>query len=128
MSDPSSILMQHLKVLALGYLLSVSKDYKWVIVHSFTLPSGFNLTEIDILVEIPSRYPCSPPGIGNFRIYIPSQLRYKGKILKAVYSNVNPGWGDWAWLCYKQIKWDPTRDDLVSLMEIIRIDLTHPPT
>jgi hypothetical protein len=121
------VLEEHLRGLSVAYSVSVSDDNRWIIVRNFKTPPGFNQYYIDILIRVPKDYPVSPPGTGS-RVYIPSGLRFKGKKLADVYPDVNPGWGSWAWFCYQNIKWDPTRDDLVKFMEMVRLDLTNSKT
>jgi hypothetical protein len=112
----------------MAYSLEVTDDYRFVIVHGFRLPPGFNWSTTDMLVEIPSDYPCSPSGVGCSRIYVPKGIRYWGYRLRDCHEGVTPGWGNWAWLCYRHIQWDPHSDDLVKFMEMVRADLTDPPT
>lgn len=123
-----SVLGDHLKLLSLAYPLSISEDQRYLIVHNFKLPPGYERHYMDILLEIPEDYPLSPPGLGSSRIYVPSPLRYDGRPLSDVYEGVAPGWGDWAWFCYQWIQWDPNQDDLVNLLEMVRADLSQPTT
>lgn len=127
MSSCSPRLTNDLKLLSVGYPLSVSGDDKWLIVHDFKLPPGFNYSSMDILVEVPRDYPCTPPGVAT-HVYLLEKLRFKGKKLRHLHEGVTPGWGDWAWFCYQRIDWDPNRDDLVNFMEMMRTDLTNPET
>ena len=77
--------------------------------------------------EMPRDYPLCPPGIGT-HTYVSPDLQFNGRQLRDVHAGVTPGWGRWAWLCYQSIHWDPHRDDLVTFMEMVRADLTNPPT
>jgi hypothetical protein len=114
-------------MLSVGYLLSVSSDFRWIIVRDFRLPPGFNYFCTDVLVEIPQDYPCSPPGVAA-HVYLSPKLRFKGQELQDLHEGTTPGWGDWAWFCYSKIDWDPNRDDLIKFMEMVRADLTNPGT
>jgi len=118
---------EHLRALSTVYPLSILSDYKYVIVHNFKLPPGFNRSHIDILVEIPEDYPCSPPGV-NTNICVPLDLLFKGKELKSVYKRAVAELGELGWFCYQSIDWDPNRGNLIKLMEMVRSDLTNPPT
>jgi ubiquitin-protein ligase len=107
--------------------------YEFVVVAGFKLPPGYNVPLTSILLEIPSDYPLSPPGIGNNKAYISPHLRYNGRQLRDVHSNLSPsyptlGFGPWAWLCYTEIRWNPVGDDLIRFLEMMRADLTNPPT
>ena len=116
-----------LKALSSAYPLSVSEDGRWVTIHSFKLPPGYQHSTTDILMETPRDYPCTPPGVAT-HIYIDADLRFKGRKLRDVYEGVNPGWGHWAWFCYQSIKWNPRREDLIRFFEMVRADITEPKT
>jgi hypothetical protein len=125
-------LEKHLRRLSCAFQLQVADNYRFVIVGGVRLPPGYNHTLTSVLVEIPSDYPLSPPGIGNNRVYVSPRLRFRGRTLKDVHPDARPsyptpGSGDWAWWCYQEIRWDPVRDDLIRFMEMFRVDLTNPP-
>ena len=127
MSGSQYVLRKHLRELSRAYTLAVADDYEWMVVQGFRLPPGFNYSFTDILVELPWGYPSSPPGVDS-HVYVRPDIRFWGAHLRDVHDGVDPGWGDWAWLCYEYIKWDPCRDDLIKFMEMIRADLTCPKT
>jgi len=120
-------LANDITVLSQVYPLSYSDDFKWLTVRDFRLPPGFNYITTEILMEIPRDYPRTPIGVSNY-VYLRPDLRFYGRRLKDLHDSVTPGWGYWAWFCYQWIKWDPIRDDLVTLLEMIRTDLTNPKT
>lgn len=122
------LLQSHLLALSYAYSLLVSDDYSYAIVNNFKLPNGFNQRSCKVLIELPDDYPCSPPGVGGHRIYVPQSLLYQGRELKDFHSHSSPHPGDWAWLCFERIDWNATRDDLVRLLEMIRAYLTNPRT
>jgi hypothetical protein len=126
-------LIAAIKRLSAYYPLTADDDYKYVIVHGVRLPPGFNWQETNVLVDLPDDYPYSPPGIGSNRVYLPPQLRYLQRRLKDLHDHIRPDhwtpdWGPWAWFCYETIDWDPRHDDLIKFMEMVRADLTDPPT
>lgn len=123
-----SKLQDHLSAAAIGYELAVSDDYQLLEIQDLMLPPGFNWGHTEVLIELPDDYPLSPPGIGKSHVYLLSGLRYRGRKLRDLHEHVTPGWGDWAWFCYQSIEWDPHRDDLVTFLEVVRADLTNPPT
>jgi hypothetical protein len=123
-----SRLIEDLEAISPGYNISVEDDYSRFIVHNFKLPPGFNFYTIEILIKIPDDYPITPPGIGSNRIYLPASLRFHGRQLDEFRDHHDPYLGEWGWFCFEDINWDMTRDDLNSLMEIIRTNLTNPPT
>ena len=128
MSRWSASLDRHLDVLSSTHPLSVSDDYRWVEVHNFVLPPGFNSSAIDVLVDIPEGYPADPPGVEPSRIFLPTHLRYRGRMIKHFHTGITPGWGHWAWFCYRWIKWNPHKDNLVTFIDMVRAHLTDPAT
>jgi hypothetical protein len=122
-----AVLERHLQVLQVGYPPSIANDLSSVIVHDFVLPPGFNRQTMDVLIELPRDYPLTPPGLAK-RVYLPNDLRYRGRKLVDLHLWTTPGWGNWAYFCYNRINWDPQRDDLVRFLEMIRADLTDPKT
>lgn len=128
MGQPSPQLLRHLKALSYAYALSVSNDYRHLKVHRVKLPPGFNASHVDVLIDIPADYPMSPPGVGNSRIYLPCGLRFRGKPLEHLYEGSSNGRKEWAWFCYRGIRWNPCQDDLIRLMELNRVYLTNPLT
>ncbi|HML74400.1 MAG TPA: E2/UBC family protein [Anaerohalosphaeraceae bacterium] len=121
-------LIEDLEILSLGYDISVEDNGERIIIHNFKLPPGYNYNTTEVLIMIPDDYPVKPPGIGSDRIYLPADLRFHGKKLDEFRDHHDPDLGDWGWFCFENIDWDMTRDDLNSLMEIIRTNLTNPPT
>ncbi len=122
----AAILAEHLRLLSIAYPVSITDDDAWLIIHGFMLPPGFNCTHSDVLLEVPTDYPLTPPGVAA-RLYVRPDLRYQGHVIKSFYVKDLPRWGKWGWLCYRGIRWDPCSDNLVTLMEMIRADLTKPP-
>jgi hypothetical protein len=125
---PNAILHQHLRDLSLAYPLSIADDYCYVIVSHFLLPPGFNCRRTEVLIELPDGYPISPPGVGDSHVYMRPHLRYHNRLLDDLHTSITPGWGDWAWLCYQWISWDAHNDNLITFLEMVRADLTDPPT
>lgn len=123
----SVFLDRHLRMLAKAYRVDVSSDGFWIVVHRFRLPPGYNMAEISILVQIPHDYPVTPPGFPN-GLFVPQGLRFRNSGLTHVHEDATPGWGSWAWLCYRDLDWNPHRDDLVRFLEMIRADLSNPET
>lgn len=119
-------LKEDLKKLSYVYEIEFIKTY--FIARGFLLPPGYNLNEISILVLPPEDYPLSPPGVGSSYAYIPKGVLYQGYELQNVYPDLNyPGFGDWAWFCFRDIEWNPNKDDLIKFFELIRTTLTNQP-
>jgi hypothetical protein len=126
------IVAQHLKELTCAYNVCVANNYQYAVVGSVKLPPGYNSTSTSVLLEIPYDYPQSPPGIGNYKIYVEPSLRFYGRVLRDVHPQIPPpypipGCGPWAYWCYQDIRWNPVRDNLIRFMEMFRGDLTNPP-
>ena len=133
MSTPSRKLQQDLQDLSQYYDLWIDDWYRFVIIRGMNLPPGYNYATTDVLLELPSDYPVSPPGQGKYSVMINVNLRFRGR-LPAEYREhrtpefPTPGFGPWAWICYQQINWDPFYDNLIGFVEMLRADLTNPPT
>jgi len=119
-----TILERHLRELSYVYPLDVDRDFDFFIVRDFNLPPGYNRGQIDIWTEIPSDYPESAPGVGGSRIFVPRGLTFRGRTPKDYHQHSGPR--GWAWWCYLDIDWDPRRDDLITLFEIVRAHMTDP--
>ncbi len=129
--DGDDALTRHLKRLSDHYPLWLDDDYQYVIVQDVRLPPGYNYEQINFLIEIPSDYPLSPPGIGDNRIYTHCGLRFLGCELNDLHGTSHPKYpvsdrDRWAWFCYEEIRWSPLRDDLTGFMEMVRGNLTNP--
>ena len=59
-------------------------------------------------------------------IFLESGLRFYGQVPRDYHESRAIGGKDWAWLCYESIEWMPNRDNLISLLERVRADLTNP--
>ena len=129
----SNMLDDHLKRLSRAYPLWLDDDYRFVIVEEIKLPPGYNCRATQLLIQLPPDYPVSPPGVGDNRVYVASGLRFRGRTLRDVHDSIppsfeTPGSGPWAWFCYEWIHWDPLRDSLIRFVEMIKANLTNPPT
>jgi hypothetical protein len=129
-----SALYHHLVDLSKYYRLSIDDYYRFVIIHDFNLPPGFNWRTTNVLVELPLDYPQTPPGVGDSRVFVRTGLRFYGHMLADYYESrvrptyATPGFGPWAWVCYQHVRWNPLRDNLIRFLEMLRADLTNPPT
>jgi len=126
-------LHQDLERLSYLFPLCIDDDYRFVIVRAVRLPPGYNCNETSLLIELPPDYPCSPPGIAGYRVFASPNLRFRGRPLADLHPHnypgyATPGFGPWAWLCYQAIAWDLFTDNLVKFVEMVRADLTDPPT
>lgn len=122
-----ALLLQHLRMVALAYSVSVSSDYRWLIANRFLLPAGYNWSETRVLVGIPGDYPLTPPGLYPAGVFLPQGLRFRGRQLANLHPGYSPGWGDWAWLCLQRIEWNVHVDDLVRFLEMLRAGLVNAP-
>jgi ubiquitin-protein ligase len=127
------MLEEHLARLSKLYPLWIGEDPQIVIVGGIKLPWGYNRTLTQLLIEIPDDYPLSPPGIGQYEVFIYSDLRYRGRVLRDMHIGSppeyeTPDFGPWAWWCYEAINWNPKRDNLTTFVGMFRADLTNPST
>jgi hypothetical protein len=123
MSSPSVILRQQIAELSYYYECVLDSQWSYVIVRGVNLPPGFNQRTTDVWIALPPDYPISPPGIGDYRVFVAGGLRFRGRILADYHDGYAHGW---AYLCYRRILWDPHRDTLVRFLEMLRADLTSP--
>lgn len=126
MSRPSSVLLEHLRRASRSYALDVAQDARWVLVHDFALPAGYNAATTEVLVGIAPDYPLRPPGLLPHGIFLTPGLRYYNAVHPAIVEDYGPGWGRWDWLCLVRMAWDPHRDDLIRCLEIARVVLSNP--
>jgi len=115
-----------LRRLSYAYAVAVDDDYKSIIVKDFNLPPGYNRGQIPVMLKIPSRYPEDAPGIGQARVYVPDDLRYRGKKPEDFHDTSGPD--GWAWWCYEWINWNPCKDNLITFFEMLRAHMTNPKT
>jgi len=118
------IVKRHLLDLSRVYPLQVDEQYRYFIVCGFRLPPGYNMSTTDVWVDIPKDYPESPPGVGRARVYVPKGLKFKGRTPSYYHKWKLRGPSGWAWLCYSRIKWNPSKDSLITFFEILRAHLT----
>jgi len=126
-------LMEALQRLSFHFPLCVNDDHKFVVVGGVRLPPGYNRDHTPLLIELPADFPCSPPGIAGRRVFVPPDLRFRGRRLADIHPGTTPrfstpGFGPWAWLCYEAINWNPLKDNLITFIEMVRADLTNPET
>ncbi len=121
--------MQRLKndIRALSYVYPVllDDDCKSIVVSNFNLPSGYNANYITILLELPRDYPETPPGVAGANVYVPNNLRFKGRKPEDFHENSGPD-AKWAWWCYEWIDWNPCKDNLITFFELLRAHMTNP--
>lgn len=122
----SSILLRDLRDLSSVTRVLASQDLSRIIVGKVLLPPGWNRSDTRMLVEIPEDYPFSPPGVGSSHIYLETGLRFKGRIPTDYHEGYRIDGKGWAWLCYQSIDWQSQRDNLISLLERVRADLSKP--
>ena len=120
-----AILEADVRDLSRAYRVELDDDYENLVVTNFHLPPGYNRSKVPVLLELPSDYPESPPGVGSSRVYVPRGLRFRGRTPEDYHENSGPD-GKWAWWCYSWIEWDPCRDNLVTFFELLRAHMTNP--
>jgi len=119
------ILEDDVRELSYAYRVELDDEYRYLIVTNFNSPPGYNLSTIQVLLEIPPDYPESPPGVGSSHVYVPRGLRFNGRKPKDYHEDSGPS-DEWSWWCYSWIKWDSCRDNLVTFFELLRAHMTNP--
>jgi hypothetical protein len=117
------VLLTHLRDLSHIHSVDVREDYSVVLVRGFETPPGYTPRFIDIRIEIPEDYPASPPGLIPNHIYVPAELRLHGEEPEDFHPTSSPD--GWAWWCFEKIDWDPCEDDLITLMELLRLTMSE---
>jgi hypothetical protein len=115
--------------LSYAYEVALDDDCQHLFVRNFNTPPGYNLSIIPVLLELPSDYPESPPGVGGSHLFLPKGLRYRHHRLQDFHEEVGPlgnSEGQWGWWCYERIDWDPCQDNLITFFELLRTDMTNP--
>ena len=116
------IIEKQLRALSHAYPVDVLGNYRQIIVRGFETPPGYNMRKIDPLITIPTNDPVGVPGLSPNRIYLPEGLLFRGKTPRDYHPETGPK--GWAWWCFAEIKWDPCRDDLITLIELLRATMT----
>ena len=123
----TNILRKDIRDLSYVYPLAVDDDFKSLLIQDFNLPPGYNFQSIRVLIDLPDDYPENPPGVGASSVYVPTKLRYQGKVPDDFHKHNGPS-NDWAWWCYERIDWDPCKDNLITFCELLRAHMTNPKT
>ena len=117
---------KQLAALSNAYVLDVSSDWQTIIIRDWNPPPGYNRALIDLRLELSDDYPESPPGVYGSALYVPSDLRYRGRKPRDLHDWSGPA--SWAWWCYEDVDgWDPCKDDLITFLEMVRAHMTDPP-
>ena len=117
-------LVEDLRDLSTVYPLVMDDNYESIIVKNFNLPPGYNYYQIPIWLKLSKYYPEDPPGVGKSSVYVPDDLRYKGKQPSDFHKSCGPK--GWAWWCYEEIDWNPRKDTLITFFELLRAHMTNP--
>jgi len=118
----------HIKLLEINGFPVITAYDRSYIVTSIPLPrrgtwrngKGEIVTRAQILIPIPPNYPYEYPGEGfshpEYAIHI-EPIMVNGKNLRHVYDcNCKYGKRGWKWLCFEELKWDPSKDNLYTLV------------
>jgi hypothetical protein len=120
-----AVLENDVRELSFAYRCELDNNYRQLVVKNFNLPPGYNFPTVEILLEIPSDYPESPPGVGGSHVYLTKGLRFRGRKPRDYHEDTGPS-DKWSWWCYSWIKWDPCKDNLVTFFELLRAHMTNP--
>jgi hypothetical protein len=87
------------------------------------LSEPFNVRSSDLFLEFNDAaariYPQAPPT----RVFVTSKLRFEGRRLKDHHRNTSLAELGFAWLCFSRIDWDPNKDDLVTMIDVVWLRL-----
>lgn len=113
-------ILQEIKILQKQYgELEYDPDGSWILFKKFKLPPGWNREHTELLVNIPSGYPSTPPN--NFYVPIGFKLTSGQKIdaYTEPHPFLNRQWGQFSY--HIDGEWNPTEnilegDNLLSFM------------
>lgn len=106
------------------YPVSYDDSTNAIAVHGVMLGPGYTPSSIDIMIEMPHDYPLTPPGVGAWSIYLPAELRFRGKHIKDLHPRSEHRFNRrWSWFCYTNIEWSVYDDTLLTLLGRIQADL-----
>ena len=95
------VLRQHFP--NLGY----REDGQWVRIPAYPLPSGWNLHAPDVVFQIPTAFPGTPP----YGFYLPAGVRFNGQVpgnYTEPASTQPPFGGSWGFFSWHVPNWRPT--------------------
>ncbi len=70
------ILVKQIKDLSHRFPVDAQTDYSSILVRGFETPPGYNLSRIDVRLELPEDYPASPPGVSPSYVYVPAKFAF----------------------------------------------------
>lgn len=93
---------------------AVKENQNYLIIRNYSLPAGYNLREVDLLIIIPSDYP--PNQLDMFYLK-PEIARSNGSTINTICleSHLNESWQRWS----RHYAWNSTEDSLTR--HIVRI-------
>ena len=117
-------LRKDIRDLSYAHTIAIDDDYTSLVVRNFNLPSGYNFSQIHVMLTLPTSYPENSPGIGSSKVYVPENLRFNGRKPNDFHESIGPV--GWAWWCYEWIEWKPYKDNLITFFEMLRAHMTNP--
>lgn len=119
------IVRRHVARLARAYRVSTEPDLSVVLVENFPLPPGWEPRVCPVLLNLPVDYPLTPVGLSTASaIELPFALRFRGSRVRDFHEHKSRE--GWCWFCYLEMSWNPSRDDLFTILERLQLDLSHP--
>jgi len=89
-------------------------NQEWLIVHDYCLPEGYNVSVVDVLINITSGYPIAPLDMAYFN---PSLLKKDGSSIKATEAIITidgKTWQRWSRHRTAQNPWQPGIDNIIT--------------
>jgi hypothetical protein len=108
----------HLDAHGLPWETIISNGGRWVLIHTFPVPGGYNHSSVDIAVKIEPGYPDTQLDMVYF---YPPLARLDGSPIGALSSQVIDGKGFQRWSRHRTgaNPWRPGEDDLSSHLSLI---------
>ncbi|WP_318571198.1 E2/UBC family protein [Salinigranum marinum] len=96
-----------------------------VTLGQFQFPRGWENTNGsrrgDVLFNLHETYPRTQPDV-----YISAGMRFRGEVPHTMYHTVEAGGRRWTKYCIHHVRWNPSRHNLVKMLDILEISLESP--
>ena len=96
-------------------------DEREVRIEKFRFPPGWKPQRANIIFDLPVDYPQTQP-----TVYIQGDLQWQGERPHTMYPPKLHGEERLARYCIHELGWDPSTDDLVSMLDTLEISLQDP--
>ena len=110
--------LAHLEARGLPWETIISDGGRWVLIHTFPVPNGYNQKSVDVAVRIEPGYPDTQLDMVYF---YPALAKLDGKPIAALSSQAIDGKNFQRWSRHRtgENPWRPGEDDLSSHLSLV---------